>query len=1050
MTWMTLRYTFSNLSMSTRFWSHRCVVISWLLAVAMAIAPGFTALAAAERLVKVGVYDNKPMVFLDEDGEAAGIDVEVIKEIAEKNDWKLQFVYGTWQQCLERLEKGEIDVQVDIGYSKERSQRFDFNNEDIFSTWAVVYGAPNSSLKAITDLRGKTIAVLKEDVHYNNVKRMLEALNIPVTYKEYGDYPAVFSALQQKRADAALASRIAGLQLEKKYNVERTQIVLDPISVRFAFPKGKNADLRAAVDTGLREQKMDPDSAWHRAINKWLDPVDSRWPAWAKWVLLGAAALFALMLAHSFILRAEVQRKTREIFSKNVALEQEVAERKRAEETVRESEQRLMRQNIALSELSRLDIQARRDLKPAIRTLIERVSSTLDVPRCSIWLFNNNMTKLRCVGLYEAGKQDFSSGMELAAADFPAYFKALQEESVLVADDARTDPRTCQFLESYLKPKGITSMLDVPIKAGGKMIGVFCNEHIGSPRKWLVDEQNFCSSMADLVALMMESTERQRAEKTLRRSEKHFRSLIENASDTIAIMDGDGRIRYCSPPVCRMTGHTPESLFGQNWLGFMHPDDAANVRTELPAITAEEGSITKLEYRFRHADGSWKYFESIQTNLLHDPTVSGIVLNVRDVTDRKLVEQQLEQEHQNLEKTVTARTEELSASLERLQDTNLRLLEANRHKSRFLSSMSHELRTPLNAILGFADLLRGQFFGALNEKQLQYVNQLDTSGRHLLALINDLLDIAKIDSGAIELVPEKFAPREFVDATVSMMNAQFRRKNLEVEIVHDPRVEVMTGDLRKCKQIMLNLLSNALKYTPEGGRIMIETKSEGRRGIRVSVTDNGIGIEPSEQEKIFSEFHQADRVRDEQLGGTGIGLALTKRLVELHGGSIGVKSEVGKGSTFWFMLPIHSLPAERNNALLPDLASSPRSRELRILVAEDNEVNISLIIDMLSMHGHNVAVARNGEEAIDLAKAHKPDLILMDIRMPVMDGLEATRRLRAMDDFADTPIIAVTASAGSDAEEECLAAGCTAHLAKPIQTKELFAMLERHLPVAST
>jgi signal transduction histidine kinase/FixJ family two-component response regulator len=391
------------------------------------------------------------------------------------------------------------------------------------------------------------------------------------------------------------------------------------------------------------------------------------------------------------------------------------------------------------------------------------------------------------------------------------------------------------------------------------------------------------------------------------------------------------------------------------------------------------------------------------------------------------------------EKILDARTKELV-------DTNLQLQEANRGKSRFLSSMSHELRTPLNAVLGFADLLKGKFFGMLNDKQFGYVNQIEKSGQHLLALINELLDIAKIDSGTAELRLEEFDPREYLIGTVELMQPQFDKKELDVSVSHDPSLAIMTGDRRRCNQIMLNLLSNAIKYTPEKGKIKIRfLQHEGQAKFMVS--DTGIGIEPEEREKIFSEFHQADRARDENLGGIGIGLALTRRLVEMHGGEIGVTSVLGKGSTFWFTLPLK--PLEADSPQVKEATTAALDREFsgkNILIAEDNDVNLAMIMDMLSTCDHKVTVARNGQQAIDLAVANKPDLILMDLKMPVMDGLEATRALRKKTGFREIPIIGLTASAGEEAKEKCLEAGCTEHLSKPIQSKELFESIARLIP----
>ena len=418
----------------------------------------------------------------------------------------------------------------------------------------------------------------------------------------------------------------------------------------------------------------------------------------------------------------------------------------------------------------------------------------------------------------------------------------------------------------------------------------------------------------------------------------------------------------------------------------------------------------------------------------------------QDITELTRSRTELAHERDNLELKVEERTLKLRESLERIEETNLRLDEVSRHKSRFLSSMSHELRTPLNAILGFADLLHGQFFGDLNEKQLVYVGHIDNSGKHLLELINDLLDMAKIDAGAMELELEEIPTDELTEAVVSMMSTQFRKKQLRVETILDPALPVVSVDPRKCKQIIINLLSNAIKYTTEKGKIELRVSLHGESKMKVEISDTGVGIEPDELDKIFSEFHQADHVRDEQLGGTGIGLALTRRLVELHGGELGVESEVGKGSTFWFILPLRKLRNDRSitgEGAAEPAKSTPTAH--RILVAEDNEVNLSMILDMLSVHGHTVIVARNGQEAVELAQTFKPELIFMDVKMPIMDGLEATRCIRAIPGFEDTPIIALTASTGSKAQELQVASGCTEHLPKPIQSKELFEVLRRYL-----
>ena len=415
---------------------------------------------------------------------------------------------------------------------------------------------------------------------------------------------------------------------------------------------------------------------------------------------------------------------------------------------------------------------------------------------------------------------------------------------------------------------------------------------------------------------------------------------------------------------------------------------------------------------------------------------------------RRNMEDEIAQERLGLEQNVELRTRELRNSLRQLELTNMRLEQANKHKSRFLSSMSHELRTPLNAVLGFNDLLKGQYFGPLNDKQQGYAEQIEASSKHLLALISDLLDIAKIDAGTMELALEDIPVEEFIYASQTMMNPQFKEKELDVNTYVDPELTTIQADRRKWKQIMLNLLSNAVKYTPAKGRINIRVKQADSEYLRVEVEDTGIGIDPSDLDKIFNDFYQSERVRDQQLGGTGIGLALTTRMVELHKGQIGAESELGKGSLFWFTLPLsHQLEMVedkgRDAEVIPQRS---RSGKRRILVVEDDPTNLELVLDMLSIHGHEVQGAVNGRDALRLAEEFQPELILMDICMPVMDGLQATRALRRMDGLKTVPIIALTANTSPHARQDCLDAGCLDYIPKPIRANHLFAVLENYLP----
>ena len=257
---------------------------------------------------------------------------------------------------------------------------------------------------------------------------------------------------------------------------------------------------------------------------------------------------------------------------------------------------------------------------------------------------------------------------------------------------------------------------------------------------------------------------------------------------------------------------------------------------------------------------------------------------------------------------------------------------------------------------------------------------------------------------------------------------------------------VALGDEARCRQIVLNLVDNAIKFTPEGGHIVLSATRLSELFIRISVSDNGPGINPSEQAAILSEFIQSDRVRDAFLGGSGIGLALARRLVELHGGTIGLESELGKGSTFWFTLPVwKGAPESAMTSDEGDGSSLEPPTHRRVLVVDDNEANIDVITGYMRVHHHEVAVARNGQEAINMALDSRPDIIFMNKKMPVMDGVEATRKIRQLEELKDIPIIALSASADPDSVKECMDAGCNAHLAKPFDLEQIFSLLRRYL-----
>ena len=384
-------------------------------------------------------------------------------------------------------------------------------------------------------------------------------------------------------------------------------------------------------------------------------------------------------------------------------------------------------------------------------------------------------------------------------------------------------------------------------------------------------------------------------------------------------------------------------------------------------------------------------------------------------------------------------------------------------KDEFLANMSHELRTPLNAILGMTEGLQEQVYGNLNARQLQALKTVERSGSHLLELINDILDLAKIEAGQIELDCTYTSINLLCQSSMSFIKQQALQKGIQHNIQIPLNLPSLLVDERRMRQVLINLLNNAVKFTPKGGRVNLEvtqlppelssdlTTSDrpSQQYLRISVSDTGIGISPENIKKLFQPFIQIDSALNRQYEGTGLGLALVKRIVELHGGRVGLTSELGVGSCFTVDLP-HDSASEiviSNRPKTTLLLDVPVTNENNIqspliLLVEDNEANIITTVSYLEAKHYRVLLAKNGQEAIAIAKAHQPDIILMDIQMPMMDGIEATRQIRLEPNLVDIPIIAMTALAMSGDRDRCLAAGANEYVSKPLKLKQLVTTIQ--------
>ena len=1030
-------------------------------------AAGFT------EAVSVGLYQTPPLMFSEADGSISGPYPDILREVASREGWQLEWVEASWPQCLEMLGSGGIDLLPAIAYTQERDSLYDFTSETVLSNWAVVFGPPGNDLESILDLDSLRLSVLSDDVYYIGFRETAKKFGINCVYLEQSSYDSVMMALEVGGADAALVPRLYAAREGGRFAVERTPILCCPIELRFAVPPGQNGHIVQALDSSLREFKRDPGSIYHRSLNNWLgiSQVESV-KAWLWWVLAGLAAAASILLFVMVLTRREVRKATAE-------LRREIADRERIQAALKSSEERYR----ALFQQSREGfflIDANRKIRDVNARTAELAGHSVDdlIGRDCVEDFYPERR------LEERGKETFQQILDQGESRFESQIVRgdgtvipVEVSSSIVEIEGETmilgtvrDISARRRAESALREShaqmqaildgspDIISLLDTDLTIRwanraaqdicGSPIGLSCYKAYSSgdepcelcpvpeaissgrietevtrrstsedeePEFWedtavpVSDEQG---NISGVILISRNVTEQLKARERLRASEEKYRSVVEGSRDAI-IIHRKGNIIFANVTSFAATGYSPEDLLGRNVLEFVVPEQREMVRERMKARVSDQDVPSTYEITLITRDRGLLPVE-MSASIIQYEGKPAYMIFLRDISERITLENQLRQA-QKMEAV-----------------------------GQLAGGVAHDFNNLLQVISGYTEMASKML--PSEHPAMAKLREVSSAGERAASLVKQLLAFSRNRM----MDPELVSVDEMVRAHLKLLRRVIS-ENIELVLNGHENLPAVRVDRGMLEQVTMNLFLNARDAMPNGGSISVTLKEVEldnefcsgypwtRPGtyVRIGVADSGYGMEPEVLERVFEPFFSTK----EQGSGTGLGLSTVYGIVKQHGGIIKASSRPGQGSIFDVFLPATDGRPEPGEGAGEQWAA--RGGTETILLAEDDDNVRSLAAEILREAGYEVITCSDGMEAVKTyhaAEGHV-DLVLLDIIMPRMGGFEAAREILKRDPGA----LVLFCSGYSDRAVSSELTGLYGFLKKPYSRLELLQAVRKPL-----